>query len=268
MATSRRAHPRSRGENGLGEDGFALELGSSPLARGKPPYGVGVVGAWWLIPARAGKTGIGRLASSMGKAHPRSRGENSIVTDPPYGIRGSSPLARGKPHGQVLDAHGQGLIPARAGKTEVAVPLTGVAAAHPRSRGENLPGPARLPARPGSSPLARGKLRPAVSARGNHGLIPARAGKTPFVVAHGFLLRAHPRSRGENYGVEIELFDGYGSSPLARGKQPALLNLIFDVVAHPRSRGENIKALGAGYGDDGSSPLARGKPWMVFRTLV
>ena len=51
--------------------------------------------------------------------------------------RGSSPLARGKPHGQVLDAHGQGLIPARAGKTVDISAWNERREAHPRSRGEN-----------------------------------------------------------------------------------------------------------------------------------
>ena len=117
VATSRRAHPRSRGENGLGEDGFALELGSSPLARGKPPYGVGVVGAWWLIPARAGKTTRVGPAGSSQWAHPRSRGENVHLPGRARVRRGSSPLARGKRSALLPPGGEHGLIPARAGKT-------------------------------------------------------------------------------------------------------------------------------------------------------
>ena len=50
---------------------------------------------------------------------------------------GSSPLTRGKPHSSALDAHGQRLIPAHAGKTVIVSVLADTKRAHPRSRGEN-----------------------------------------------------------------------------------------------------------------------------------
>ena len=54
------AHPRSRGENGLGRGRAGRQRGSSPLTRGKPlgpASGIAVLG---LIPAHAGKTGCFR----------------------------------------------------------------------------------------------------------------------------------------------------------------------------------------------------------------
>ena len=89
------AHPRSRGEH------FALittgmcAIGSSPLARGTyggayQPYALAR-----LIPARAGN--ILRLGGhpALAAAHPRSRGEHSLLRLRAARMSGSSPLARG-----------------------------------------------------------------------------------------------------------------------------------------------------------------------------
>ena len=89
---------------------------------------------------------------------------------------------------------------------------------------------------------------------------------------------AHPRSRGEHFGLPFEVSCEAGSSPLARGTRilhggyvvrtgliPAragntFLSLGFHKCAgaHPRSRGEHV--LMSTYPDcvTGSSPLARG----------
>ena len=74
----------------------------------------------------------------------------------------------------------------------------------------------------GSSPLTRGKRTERRQILRRRRLIPAHAGKTVNTQAPRISVPAHPRSRGENYGVEIELFDGYGSSPLTRGKRQGL----------------------------------------------
>ena len=50
------AHPRSRGENGLGRPGLVWDGGSSPLTRGKPVTPGGESVKEGLIPAHAGKT--------------------------------------------------------------------------------------------------------------------------------------------------------------------------------------------------------------------
>ena len=91
---------------------------------------------------------------------------------------GSSPLARGKHGGDRKRRQGSRLIPARAGKTDLAVSGRLAAGAHPRSRGENrLPGHCYT-ALSGSSPLARGKPVFRTAWTADNGLIPARAGKT------------------------------------------------------------------------------------------
>ena len=90
------AHPRSRGENSWCECGSPGEGGSSPLTRGKR-WGEGPRGRpKGLIPAHAGKTPAALTLSCRRRAHPRSRGENTIGCLRRCGPGGSSPLTRGK----------------------------------------------------------------------------------------------------------------------------------------------------------------------------
>ena len=90
--------------------------------------------------------------------------------------------------------------------------------AHPRSRGENQSMRGYPEEGQGSSPLTRGKPTGTWAMTSGTGLIPAHAGKTrapgPAGVAHA----AHPRSRGENDGLAIDIDPAVGSSPLTRGK--------------------------------------------------
>ena len=153
------AHPRSRGEN-LDEHAHdAHARGSSPLARGKRVECCSLLHERGLIPACAGKTHTSPFSPSCGAAHPRSRGENSMLGVSMGASTGSSPLARGK-RGRPDERHGSGgLIPARAGKTRSCGRRPPRRPAHPRSRGENGTRAKRTFAGSGSSPLARGKRR-------------------------------------------------------------------------------------------------------------
>ena len=131
------AHPRSRGEN-IRPIGFAsIAAGSSPLTRGKLRQAPILQGGRGLIPAHAGKTAPARSRRGHGRAHPRSRGENSTPKKFPSKLPGSSPLTRGKLLRDLGDAEDIGLIPAHAGKTLPAALLLQNLWAHPRSRGEN-----------------------------------------------------------------------------------------------------------------------------------
>ena len=154
---SRRAHPRSRGENSRMSSRTLRPGGSSPLTRGKLTNVFSSMSSGGLIPAHAGKTGSGLRGSRQRWAHPRSRGENPHETLSAYPFLGSSPLTRGKLTRMEVSTSRKGLIPAHAGKTTMTVwrPIDGPA--HPRSRGENweLGGEALLIG--GSSPLTRGK---------------------------------------------------------------------------------------------------------------
>ena len=257
--------------------------GSSPLTRGKQVAVRGACGVGGLIPAHAGKTAASARPSASCRAHPRSRGENEIRFRPGWLVWGSSPLTRGKPDPGTMRSPSGGLIPAHAGKTQIATDAVKLQPAHPRSRGENVSGSYPATWQLGSSPLTRGKPSQAVSTGGTRGLIPAHAGKTLGRANAPRPGGAHPRSRGENCVVGDSGEHEVGSSPLTRGKPtpssashqwrrliPAHAGKTSDsgesltsVGAHPRSRGENPRATRAPRTKTGSSPLTRGKPGSV-----
>ena len=178
VCVSRGAHPRSRGENFAQGIEAPLDLGSSPLTRGKPAGRPRPRMARGLIPAHAGKTSGGTGTAFKDSAHPRSRGEN--VKDAQEGVdrQGSSPLTRGKHVKRFTDLIPPRLIPAHAGKTlRISRPFK-VRGAHPRSRGENFWCCSRFRPGEGSSPLTRGKRHARSARRVRARLIPAHAGKT------------------------------------------------------------------------------------------
>ena len=192
------AHPRSRGENRTEDLLVLLQLGSSPLTRGKRLRALSNKELQGLIPAHAGKTLSACRCYAGSPAHPRSRGENEGTVDKELSSKGSSPLTRGKRTTHSVPRKEHGLIPAHAGKTTPHTDHTPHTRAHPRSRGENSLVYPATESCSGSSPLTRGKRRDPVRPRVLGRLIPAHAGKTPRAHAHASSSRAHPRSRGEN----------------------------------------------------------------------
>ena len=153
-----------------------------------------------------------------------------------------------------------------------------MAAAHPRSRGENTVEGAITAGANGSSPLTRGKPRRILRRERRPGLIPAHAGKTGPATRTQRRSRAHPRSCGENTRKMGFAAIVAGSSPLTRGKQaasrgccvaarlipaharktPARPEPQASARAHPHSHGENKPPLTAFQIPPGSSPLTRG----------
>ena len=134
---TRRAHPRSRGENCGRTRGSRRPAGSSPLTRGKRCHRRRLSASSRLIPAHAGKTAASGGPTNPGGAHPRSRGENQVTVRTRVCRVGSSPLTRGKHRTHRLPSRRRGLIPAHAGKTRDGVLKSMSIGAHPRSRGEN-----------------------------------------------------------------------------------------------------------------------------------
>ena len=134
---TRRAHPRSRGENHCILIVGLCIAGSSPLTRGKLRARVLQGHEGGLIPAHAGKTssisptswppwahprsrgenGCVRARRRRSRAHPRSRGENGGDGREGRHVLGSSPLTRGKPVHATPPCRDLRLIPAHAGKT-------------------------------------------------------------------------------------------------------------------------------------------------------
>ena len=114
---SGRAHPRSREENDSRPRRAVIQVGSSPLTRGKRHAVRARSDPRGLIPAHAGKTAL-RVHPPRGfRAHPRSRGENMFAAMWMWSPPGSSPLTRGKPCGEGAPCVPEGFIPAHAGKT-------------------------------------------------------------------------------------------------------------------------------------------------------
>ena len=193
-------------------------MGSSPLTRGKLEVHAHAQVVDRLIPAHAGKTDVPLSREEMKRAHPRSRGENRVIDVYLSGLRGSSPLTRGKLRPSGLEGGHDGLIPAHAGKTATKSSSKPRGPAHPRSRGENEIARAEDVNANGSSPLTRGK-RLAVNLPWNaYRLIPAHAGKTLRRYSGIHRWPAHPRSRGENFWLHCRHVTRAGSSPLTRGK--------------------------------------------------
>ena len=175
---------------------------------------------------------------------------------------------------------GHRLIPARAGKTTLAHTRAYSTPAHPRAGGENCARESAIREGGGSSPRGRGKRPFGRSRISREGLIPARAGKTPYRVQHASWSRAHPRAGGENAVIEDEVHLRAGSSPRGRGKRgwgvslsethrliparagktPPRCHTITPASAHPRAGGENPNSTGTACGASGSSPRGRGKP--------
>ena len=275
----RRAHPRVCGENLAGVDWDMAPPGSSPRVRGKHPRRERAARARGLIPACAGKTFRSPTLSPVARAHPRACGENVVAPDALRGLCGSSPRVRGKrrDHGPLRRA--TRLIPARAGKTCSGRPTASKGWAHPRACGENATSRAFLMADSGSSPRVRGKRVPGGPHCLDHGLIPARAGKTMPNGKTACKLRAHPRACGENDFIARMFWSIVGSSPRVRGKRarprrdrrspgliPARAGKTSHVTAprderraHPRACGENAITMFAAPTYLGSSPRVRGK---------
>ena len=265
---------------------FTASVGSSPLTRGKPVERLRDRRPRRLIPAHAGKTARQGRASRSPRAHPRSRGENIVVSAPIIIRQGSSPLTRGKRLTQSLLPLAHRLIPAHAGKTRIQLRERGARRAHPRSRGENAKDVAIPALQDGSSPLTRGKPDNTTPRKTRGRLIPAHAGKTRGCGRADRGLTAHPRSRGENPPDRDRHPPPVGSSPLTRGKRGgAPATRVGDRLipahagktsigcvpltipwAHPRSRGENGLGDAVGVQHAGSSPLTRGKRRPSSRT--
>ena len=91
-----RDHPRLRGEKLSEASSFNAIRGSPPLTRGKDCASSVFALPTRITPAYAGKRRITSTASTMGKDHPRLRGEKYRAIMPTRAHEGSPPLTRGK----------------------------------------------------------------------------------------------------------------------------------------------------------------------------
>ena len=150
-----------------------------------------------IIPARAGFTQGGRADSRGRGDHPRSRGVYHAPCVKATDFAGSSPLARGLPRHMM---HSTQISPdhprSRGVYAYFDLCSTSHSSDHPRSRGVYVCISTRPNRCSGSSPLARGLLRPAPRGNRRHRIIPARAGFTARLRSRRRGRGDHPRSRG------------------------------------------------------------------------
>ena len=154
-----------------------------------------------IIPACAGSTPTASSLSTNKWDHPRMRGEHGGLACPSRHGTGSSPHARGAPHGRYDLVGVHGIIPACAGSTIVEDIPYSPGTDHPRMRGEHR-SLCSATVRPlGSSPHARGALAWGECRHIVGGIIPACAGSTRRGRGGSRRPRDHPRMRGEHVPV-------------------------------------------------------------------
>ena len=199
-------HPRARGENSWVSWWMFSAMGTSPRTRGKQPRQLQQQPEHRNIPAHAGKTITIVVVVVSGGEHPRARGENPNAERKLFVQEGTSPRTRGKPHRHRRRQRRLRNIPAHAGKTASLRALPCLMTEHPRARGENPDGSQWGYSAEGTSPRTRGKhvvVGYQTTAARN---IPAHAGKTKYRFWVFRRAAEHPRARGENFGVERQLF--------------------------------------------------------------
>ena len=177
--SSKRDHPRIRGEHIKGLWDGIKSGGSSPHTRGARPRILGFLFRKRIIPAYAGSTPTGPSSKSPARDHPRIRGEHLPRDFQGARRGGSSPHTRGAPTGLGSALTLGGIIPAYAGSTSpppFAARPSGIIPAYAGStRGLS----AAMPTHLGSSPHTRGARLGCRRLRHRRGIIPAYAGSTP-----------------------------------------------------------------------------------------
>ena len=203
----------------------------------------------------------------LSRDHPRTRGVYWGPLRPRSAAHGSSPHARGLPHG---------FPRGHLGLTD-----------HPRTRGVYAQKLSNECTRAGSSPHARGLRVCTMGVRGHIGIIPARAGFTQQKDWRYCSGSDHPRTRGV-YRIGLgRMFVSVGSSPHARGLllvrrlsippariiparagfTPGPEGPVEGDRDHPRTRGVyRVCRCGPGW-MGGSSPHARGLPYPILQVF-
>ena len=275
---SSRDHPRSCGEHRFTAIASSMSTGSSPLVRGAR---ASLTRSWSMsriIPARAGSTSCTSRQRGARWDHPRSCGEHSVAIEVAPISQGSSPLVRGAPLLIRFFCQHRGIIPARAGSTEIPKGEQVNGRDHPRSCGEHQRDALEEHRSEGSSPLVRGAQCGHTWTCRQHRIIPARAGSTAVAIVLQHCDEDHPRSCGEHHDNTSPNLQPRGSSPLVRGarseqaKETRHVGIIparaGSTMArseaarrwwdHPRSCGEHWMGRTDEERAEGSSPLVRG----------
>ena len=225
-----------RGEHRPSESQTTASTGSSPRARGAHLPGRRCMWGSGIIPACAGSTVRVTSTPASPGDHPRVRGEHAQGDLVARYRAGSSPRARGAPHGVRAQGHRHGIIPACAGSTNARPSPTSARWDHPRVRGEHFFGAPGVDPPPGIIPACAGSTRATSGVRRGRRDHPRVRGEHPEN-SIGARRRDHPRVRGEHApeGGEERVLEG--SSPRARGA-PGLAEVARRPGgSSPRARG-------------------------------
>ncbi len=129
-----------------------------------------------------------------------------------------------------------GLIPARAGRTTSSSGCKCCGRAHPRAGGADPNSSSAAMGPLGSSPRGRGGLTDALDRANGIRLIPARAGRTEQIRRLEFERGAHPRAGGADRIEELRERIDEGSSPRGRGGHGACDHLTWPQLGRCSSR--------------------------------
>ncbi len=171
-------HPHSRGEDtALGSEAH-LESETPPLAWGRLPELVKLLGADRNTPTRVGKTPSHSRRTAPRWKHPHSRGEDRRGCRRRPGAAETPPLAWGRRGPVGLQDNPRGNTPTRVGKTGETIDIRRCLRKHPHSRGEDAFQQCAVFFRQETPPLAWGRPVRRHAQPMKTGNTPTRVGKT------------------------------------------------------------------------------------------
>ena len=192
---------------------------------------------------------------------------------------GSPPRVRGKARSAARSLISTGITPACAGKRACRCRSRRDTRDHPRVCGEKSRCPAQSPARRGSPPRVRGKVRSSAVYCTPPRITPACAGKSQIQRGVLYTAEDHPRVCGEKT-LRIDVFDAsvgspprvrgkvhrvsvfvhdHGITPACAGKSAVLARVVIAYRDHPRVCGEKNDRMELSHPQAGSPPRVRGK---------
>ena len=214
-----RDHPRVGGEKSSLASMLWAVWGSPPRGRGKVSCTYTAICSKGITPAWAGKRSSSNVPGQVYWDHPRVGGEKLALSPLLDVLKGSPPRGRGKDHVAEVIAHGTGITPAWAGKSDTMRAMHRMQKDHPRVGGEKVFLIVMVSKTRGSPPRGRGKVAVPAWRSVSRRITPAWAGKRYRRPSLCNGMKDHPRVGGEKfYNFDF----GYlvcGSPPRGRGKE-------------------------------------------------
>ena len=150
--------------------------------RGKGIQRCGHANQCGITPAHAGKSAMSVTPISESSDHPRTCGEKMCSAMEKDKATGSPPHMRGKEFFYPFTCIVSGITPAHAGKSGTVGTVGNAIGDHPRTCGEKISDKTVQVPEYGSPPHMRGKVALADLFKCHHGITPAHAGKSAFII--------------------------------------------------------------------------------------